>query len=88
MPYVNKTQRDKYRNVAIAIQYLPEIETKGDLEYLVFLLQLKFMKTREPRYGTMHEAVYAVNHAAHEFERRYLDKREDKARQENGDIQI
>lgn len=86
MPYVNQEQRDKYHNLRLAIELAPEIETKGDLEYLTFVLMKKFMASRESRYGTLHEAVYAVEHCAHEFERRYLDKREDKARQENGDI--
>jgi hypothetical protein len=88
MPYIKQEDRQKYLSVLKAIEYLPAIENKGDLEFLVFTLQAKFMKTREPRYGTLHEAVYAVTHSAHEFERRFLDKREDKARQENGDIEI
>lgn len=88
MPYVNQEQRDKYTNLALQVKHLPEIETKGDLEFIVFLLMKKYMKTREERYSTLHDVVYAVQHCADEFRRRYLDKREDKARQENGDITI
>lgn len=86
MPYIEKQQREKYHNLALQLEHLPEIETKGDLEYLTFLLMKKFMASREARYSTLHEVVYAVQHAAHEYERRYLDKREDQARQKNGDI--
>jgi len=46
----------------------------------------QFMSTREYRYSTLHEAVYAVMHCADEFRRRYLDKREDEAMNTNGDI--
>lgn len=88
MPYINNTQREKYTNIGLTIQNLPEIETKGDLEFLVFMLMKKYMKTRESRYATLHDAVYAVQHCADEFRRRYLDKREDKAKLENGDIDI
>lgn len=88
MPYIKTEDRKKYLSILKAIEYTHAIENKGDLEFLVFVLIKKFMKTRESRYGTLHEAVYAPIHSAHEFERRYLDKREDKARQENGDIEI
>lgn len=86
MPYVNAESREKYKNVLLTVQYLPAIETKGDLEYLVFALMQKYMKTREQRYSTLHDCAYAVQHCSDEFRRRFLDKREDKARQENGDI--
>ena len=88
MPYIKQEDRTKYLSILKAVEFTPEITTKGDLEFLVFVLQKKFMKTREARYSTLHEAVYAVTHAADEFRRRFLDKREDKARQENGDIDI
>ena len=47
----------------------------------------KFMKTRENRYITLHDCVHAVHHAAYEFGRHTLDKREDQARLENGDVE-
>jgi hypothetical protein len=87
MPYINQTQRDKYDIIMRAIKSSNGIETKGDLEYLVFALMKKFMSTRELRYSTLHEVVYAVMHCADEYRRRYLDKREDEARETNGDIE-
>lgn len=86
MPYVNKEQREKYKNLLIMVQNIPEIETKGDLEYLIFVLMKKYMSTREQRYSTLHDCTYATQHCSDEFRRRFLDKREDKARQSNGDI--
>jgi hypothetical protein len=86
MPYVNKESRDKYKKVAEAIRNAPDLDTKGDLEYLIFLLMTRFMANRERRYSTLHDTVYAAQHCADEFRRRFLDKREDEAREENGDI--
>ncbi len=86
MPYIKQLDREKYNKIIDAIASVGNIETKGDLEYLVFSLMIKFMNTREKRYSTLHEVVYAVQHCADEFRRRYLDKREDEARETNGDI--
>jgi len=88
MPYINENSRSKYELIIKAIKDSNGIETKGDLEYLVFALMKKFMKTREIRYATLHEVVYSVMHCADEYRRRYLDKREDEARETNGDIEI
>lgn len=86
MPYIKQEDRAKYVKITNQIYDLEKIETKGDLEYLVFVLMKKFMITREKRYSTLHETVYAVMHCADEYRRRYLDKREDEARETNGDI--
>jgi len=88
MPYINSISRDKYDMIMKAINSSNGIETKGDLEYLVFALMKKFMKNREFKYTTLHDCVYAVQHCADEFRRRYLDKREDEARETNGDIYV
>jgi hypothetical protein len=86
MPYITQEDRGKYAKITNQIYDLEKIETKGDLEYLVFVLMKKFMSTREFRYSTLHEVVYAVMHCADEYRRRYLDKRENEAREKNGDI--
>lgn len=87
MPYVTKEQRDKYKNLLIMLQNIPEIETKGDFEYLIMVLYRKYMSTREQRYSTLHDACYAIQHVSDEVRRRFLDKREDSARQSNGDVE-
>ena len=86
MPYINQNDRAKYARVTNQIYDLEKIETKGDLEYLIFVLMQKFMSTREKKYSSLHETVYASMHCADEYRRRYLDKREDNAREKNGDI--
>ena len=83
MPYIKQKNRGKYN---LILDNLPEIETKGDLEYCVYKLMKKFMKTRELRYTPLHSCIYAVIHAGQEFKRRYLDKRENEAIKTNGDI--
>jgi hypothetical protein len=62
------------------------LETKGELEYVIFWLMHRFMLDREVRYSTLHDAVYAAMHCADEFRRRFLDEREDTARRINGDV--
>ena len=84
MPYIKPELRKQYDEI---LNQLPEIDNKGDLEYIVTKVMKRFMKTRERRYSTLHEVVYAVTHCADEYRRRYLDKREDEAIIENGDVQ-
>jgi len=84
MPYIDKNLRIKYDQI---LNQMPDIDTKGDLEYCITKLLKRFMKTREARYSTLHEAVYGCSHAADEFRRRYLDKREDQAIEKNGDVE-
>lgn len=90
MPYIKQEDRKKYdklRDVLFSeVDGIKEIETKGDLEYLIYSLMQKYMSTRERRYSTLHDCVYATQHCADEFRRRNLDKREDEARETNGDI--
>lgn len=88
MPYIKQEDRDKYKNIILMLEHLPEISTKGDLEYLIFSFMKKYMNTRESRYSTLHDCTYAAQHCADEFRRRFLDKREDEAKRQNGDIQI
>jgi hypothetical protein len=83
MPYIKADERISYDKV---LDQMPDIRSKGDLEYCVFKLMKQFMKIREKRYSTLHEVVYAIMHCADEYRRRFLDKREDEAREENGDI--
>lgn len=84
MPYIKPKLRGKYKRI---IEQIKKIDNKGDLEYCISLLQHIFMDTREFKYSTLHECVYATQHCADEFRRRFLDKREDEAREKNGDIE-
>lgn len=84
MPYIKKEDRTKFDNI---LDCLPEIKVKGELEYTIFKLMLKYMMNKEKRYSTLHDCTYAAMHCADEFRRRFLDKREDDAMKTNGDIE-
>ena len=83
MPYISEQDRKKYDNI---LKNIPSISTKGDLEYCIFKLMKMYMSEREFRYSDLHDCVYASMHSADEFRRRFLDKREDEAREKNGDV--
>ncbi len=83
MPYIKSEERKVFDE---ALKDFPYINSKGDLEYVVFKIMKLYMADREYRYSTLHDCVYAIMHCADEFRRRYLDKREDEARETNGDI--
>jgi hypothetical protein len=85
MPYIAKPDRPQYADI---LKQLPDLKTKGDLEFCLFYLLLKYMKNREYKYTQLHEAVYAAQHCADEFRRRFLDHREDTAILQNGDVQL
>ena len=87
MPYINNKRRIVYKNSFKDIHDdNKHIDTKGDLEYLVFKLMKIYMNDKDYRYSILHDVTYAVMHCADEFRRRYLDKRENDAREINGDI--
>ena len=83
MPYIEQKARAKYNKV---LGQLPDIESKGDLEYCIFYLMQRYMIKREVRYSTLHDTAYAAAHCSDEFRRRFLDAREDDAKDFNGDI--
>jgi hypothetical protein len=85
MPYIKTDYRPSYDKVLNQIQM---IGTKGELEYCIFKLMLMYMSQRESKYTNLHDTTYAAMHCADEFRRRFLDKREDEAMQENGDITL
>lgn len=85
MPYIKQEDRVKFQDT---LKIVPEIKTKGELEYLIFSLMKMYMKTRDVNYSNLHETVYAATHCADEYRRRFLDKREDDARNSNGDIEV
>jgi hypothetical protein len=83
MPYIKQEDRKKFDQ---HLDQIEKIENKGELEYCIFKLMKRFMKDKEVRYSTLHDCTYATMHCADEFRRRNLDKREDEAINQNGDI--
>jgi hypothetical protein len=84
MPYIKEEDREKYDFAFVDIK---QINTKGELEYCIFKLMKIYMYDKEEKYSNLHDCVYAAQHCADEFRRRFLDKREDSAINENGDIE-
>lgn len=85
MPHIKALDKVKYSHIVNMINSSQDIETKGDLEYLVYQLMKRYMHSRKRRYSTLHDAVYATIHSAEEYKRLHLDKREDEAKMENGE---
>jgi len=83
MPYILNEDREQFDDV---IENLPIIHNKGELEYIIFSIMKIYMSNKDYRYSDLHATVYAVQHCADEFRRRFLDKREDEAIKNNGDI--
>ena len=83
MPYILPEDRERFDPV---IQQIPMMSGKGELEYVLFSIMVRYMGDRPVKYNTLHDCVYAAQHCADEFRRRFLDVRENDARKENGDI--
>jgi hypothetical protein len=82
VPYIK--ERLQFDNILNQFEIIP---TKGDLEYCIFKLMKIYMKDKKISYSELHNTVYAAIHCGHEFERRFLDKRESEALVENGDVE-
>jgi len=83
MPYIKSQDRIQFDKI---LEQLPEIKVKGELEYCIYKLMVKYMSTKERRYSTLHDTVYSAHHCGDEFRRRNLDIRENEAIAENGDV--
>jgi hypothetical protein len=85
MPYISQEKRLKFDSVLIELNNVV-FENKGELEYLIFAILIRYMKYRKKCYSELHDTTYACQHVADEFRRRFLDKREDTALETNGEI--
>ena len=86
MPYIEPKERPPFDKVLDQLK--PEtLKTKGQLEYCIFKLMKIYMKGQEVRYANLHDTVFAAMHCALEYQRRYLDGREDNAMLDNGDVE-
>jgi len=83
MPYILQANRERFQP---ALESLPDFASKGELEYVIFSIMRAYMSARNNKYSNLHDCTYAAMHCADEFRRRFLDKREDEAITENGDI--
>ena len=84
MPYIKAEDRVKFNAI---LGQLPELKTKGELEYCIFKLMKRYMMNKDWKYSNLHDTTYSAHHCGDEFRRRFLDKRENQAIEENGDIE-
>lgn len=85
MPYIKQEDRKRFDEWLGGI---PIPNTKGELEYCIFYLMKLHMEPLEANYTNLHDTVYAAQHCADEFRRRYLDLRENTALVLNGDVDV
>jgi len=83
MPYIKQEDRAKFDS---ALDRLPPFTTKGELEYCIYYMMKFYMSTRDFNYSNLHDTVYSAHHCGDEYRRRYLDARENDARELNGDV--
>ncbi|RLG10716.1 hypothetical protein DRN73_07155 [Candidatus Pacearchaeota archaeon] len=83
MPYIKQNDRRKFD---VVLNRIENIETKGELEYVIYKLMKIYMKNKAFKYSNLHDTVYAAAHCSDEFRRNYLDVRENQAKEINGDI--
>lgn len=81
MPHINRSARIPYDAV---LNQLPAIGNKGELEYCIARVMMRFMRSHCNRYADLHDCAYAAVHCGEEFKRLFLDRREDAAMKENG----
>lgn len=91
MPYIPKDRRVIYDDVLNDARSLlsSPMAGKGELTYLLYTIAKRwpFRFNAPPRYTSISNAVSALEDAAHELRRRFLDPYEDKQRKKNGDIE-
>ena len=85
MPYIEPELRPQYDK---HLNQIKIIHSKGELEYCIYKLMLIYTSDKPKRYANLHATAYAAKHCGHEFLRNFLDKREDKAKEDNGDIYV
>lgn len=85
MPHIKDLDKIKYNHIIDSIFSSQDIETKGDLEYLVYQLMKRYMYKRKINYFNLHETIYGTIHSAEEYKRLHLDKRENEAIDKNGE---
>ena len=85
MPYIHPDDRTRLYAVAKALDRI-EIQTCGELNYLITLCIARYMATHALRYQTINDIVGAVDGAKSEFYRRVAAPYEDMKIKENGDV--
>lgn len=98
MPYISQDRRlfleTELRELRLKMQRLNASDSgvdkpglvAGDLNYIAFFLAKGYLEAKGLSYNNISDAIKALTGSAHEVERRILDPYEDKAIENNGDI--
>ena len=88
MPYIPKTDRDKFRMVLDAVNVAIEKHgiSNGELNYLMTRLALAYIYQHGTSYNTLSDVIKAFECAKLEFYRRHVVPYEDKKIIQNGDV--
>jgi hypothetical protein len=79
MPYIKPEDRDR-----LLVDQQPK--TPGELNYLVTILVLRYLKAKGPSYATYNDVLGVMSAVQHELYRRVIRHYEDRKIAENGDV--
>ena len=88
MPYIKPADREKFEGFNHALTSETDIETPGELNYLITRLILAYKDNRPPGYQTINDIIGALEGAKLEFYRRSAAPYEDEKIEENGDVYL
>lgn len=86
MPYIEKKDRQHFDLHIDAIS--PDIDTPGELNYIITRLMHKYLDRKTVRYHNLNELIGAIECAKLELYRRIVGPYEDQKIQQYGDIGI
>jgi len=90
MPYIKEEKRLEIMSIEepSSCRYvcLDNVETAGDLNYLITELVKNYFLTRGANYQAINDVVGALENAKVEFQRRVVAPYEDRKIKENGDV--
>ncbi len=84
MPYIKKERRIRFDPLIAPIA--EELDTEGELNYVITMLVLHYISKKGISYGTYNAAVGVLECAKQELYRRWVATYEDKKIKENGDV--
>lgn len=84
MPYINPASRDRFDECIFDLA--EEIESPGELSYVIFKLLLGVAYNSEADFTVFNALVGVLETTKHEFQRRVVTPYEESKREANGDV--
>jgi hypothetical protein len=85
MPYIKQVDRKKFEALTNLLESM-DIETAGELNYLVTMLTHRYLNQEPESYSMYNDAIGALEGAKLELYRRHTALYEDEKIKENGDV--